>query len=284
MKMLLCITAAGLALAASLPAQIPPEQQAYQALQQLEQVRIDLTSAIPSSWEAPLISGHPYSAVAKTITRSPDGAHIDRSVSETIYRDDQGRTRRETNGGANISILDPRTRREINGGANISILDPAAGVAYNLLVSQKVAMKRALGPAMLESQTRLPNQSLLEIARAQAAARSNMTVEDLGTQVVSGVSAQGIRTTTTIPAGTFGNDRDLKTVVDRWVSTDLHILVQSVTTDSRSGPTTYELTNLVLGAPDPSLFQVPAGYTIQEGPGGGGRRGATQPVQPANHK
>jgi len=222
------------------------------------------------TWEAPLISGHPYSATARTITRSPDGKNVDRSTSEFIARDDQGRTRREFNSSPSMPGSD--------GGRmplNISIVDPAAGVGYNLNVEKKVAMKRTLNPAMIENQTRVPNQSLLELARAQSVNRPNMTVEDLGTQVVNGVAAQGVRTTTTTPAGTFGNDRDLKTVVERWVSTDLHILVKSITTDSRSGPTTYELTNLQLGAPDPSLFQVPAGYTVQEGPGRGGRIGGT---------
>jgi hypothetical protein len=142
-----------------------------------------------------------------------------------------------------------------------------------------------MAPAAIENQTKVSSQSLLELATAQAKGRSNMTVDDLGTQVVNGVSAQGVRTTNTIPAGTVGNDRDLKTVVERWVSTDLHVLVKSVTTDSRSGPTNYDLTNLVLGSPDASLFQVPAGYTIQEG-GRGARGGGPAPAvfQPAGRK
>jgi hypothetical protein len=259
MKTQICWIAAGLALAGPLLAQTPPD-----VLQLVEQLQMDLTFVgVPLNWEAPLISGHPYSAVAKTVTRSLDGAHVDRSSTETTYRDDQG-----------------RTRREINGGKNISILDPAAGIAYNLNVEQKTAMKRPMGPGQLANQTKAPNQSLLELARAWAANRQNITVEDLGTQIVSGVSAQGVRITTTIPANTFGNDRDLKTVVDRWVSNDLHVLVKSVTTDSRSGPTTYELTNLVLAPPDPSLFVPPAEYMIQEGTGRGGRGGGQAPVQP----
>lgn len=263
MKMPICMIGAGLALATPLLAQTTPEQEVNQVILQLDQVRMDLVgSGMPLSWEAPLVSGHPYSAVARTVTKSPDGTHVDRSVTQTIYRDDQG-----------------RVRREINGGANISILDPAAGIGYNLNVEQKIAMKRTLAAPMIESQTRIPTQSLVDLARAQASRRSNMTVDDLGTQVVSGVSAQGVRVTTTVPAGTFGNDRDLKTVVDRWVSIDLHVLVKSVTTDSRSGPTTYELTSLVMGAPDPALFQVPAGYTVQEG--GRGGRGFSVTPDPA---
>jgi hypothetical protein len=35
--------------------------------------------------------------------------------------------------------------------------------------------------------------------------------------------------------------------------------------DPRSGETTYRLTNLSHSEPDRSLFEVPAGYAVQEG-------------------
>lgn len=269
------ISAIGLALAPSLMAQTDSQKEvqdevkvkveaalqaveAYQGAYQLVTVNVE---ALPSAWVVPMVSGHPYSAAAREVTYSPDGQHIDRSETEMVYRDDQG-----------------RTRREMEGGKRVAILDPAAGIAYNLDSEQKTATKRTLAPAAIANQSRVPTQSPLEIATAQAKRRPNMTAEDLGTQVVNGVSAEGVRVTTVIPAGTVGNDRDLKTVVDRWVSSDLHILVKSVTTDSRAGATHYDLTNLVQGPPDPSLFQVPAGYTIEEGPGRGGR-GVSVPMQ-----
>jgi hypothetical protein len=246
MKMQIWISAAGLALAAPLLAQTPVEVSGVAGAPGTAWQLI-ATGGIPMNWEAPLVSGHPYSATARTMDYSPDGLHVDSSHSEMIYRDDQG-----------------RTRREVNGGRDVAILDPAAGVAYNLDADRMVAMKRTLGSAAIANQTRVPSQTLLELAAAEAKNRQNMNVEDLGTQVVNGVEAQGVRVITVIPTGQIGNDRDLKTVVDRWVSSDLHVLVKSVTTSSRSGPVHYDLTNLVLGPPDPALFQVPPGYKIQE--------------------
>jgi hypothetical protein len=107
---------------------------------------------------------------------------------------------------------------------------------------------------------------------------AKVTVDDLGKQTVNGVLAQGVRTTSVIPSGTFGNDHDLKTVTERWVSEDLHVLVKSVYTDSRTGSTVYDLLNISQAPPDPSLFQVPAGYTVQDGGGRGGRGAAAGPV------
>jgi hypothetical protein len=96
--------------------------------------------------------------------------------------------------------------------------------------------------------------------------------------MVNGVSAQGVRTTSIIPTGTFGNDHDIKTVTERWVSSDLHVLVKSVYTDSRAGATTYDLINITQAQPDSSLFQVPNGYTLQEAGRGGRGMMAPPPV------
>jgi hypothetical protein len=56
--------------------------------------------------------------------------------------------------------------------------------------------------------------------------------------------------------------------------------VQIKTSDPRNGTSDMELTNIAQSEPSPSLFVVPAGYTVQQGggrgpggPRGGGRRG-----------
>jgi hypothetical protein len=69
-----------------------------------------------------------------------------------------------------------------------------------------------------------------------------------------------MRVTTVVPAGAIGNDRDFRSVSARWFSSDLNLLIKSVNTDPRFGTTTYELTNIRVGPPDPELFQPPADY------------------------
>jgi len=89
-------------------------------------------------------------------------------------------------------------------------------------------------------------------------------VESLPAQSINGVMSQGSRTTETIPVGKIGNDRPISVVNERWFSNDLQMLVKSTTSDPRFGDTTYQLTNIVQTAPDPSLFQIPAEYTIRK--------------------
>ena len=87
--------------------------------------------------------------------------------------------------------------------------------------------------------------------------------KNLQPQVVNGIRAKGSRVTMTIPKGTFGNDRDLNVVNDRWYSEELQVLLKSSNSDPRFGVTTYELTNIVQDPPHPSLFQVPADYSLR---------------------
>lgn len=89
--------------------------------------------------------------------------------------------------------------------------------------------------------------------------------EPLGTQLIDGVSAEGTRTTSTIPAGTIGNEQDIAIVFERWYSPELQTLVMSRHSDPRMGETTYRLTNVVRTEPSPALFEVPSDYTVIDG-------------------
>jgi hypothetical protein len=84
--------------------------------------------------------------------------------------------------------------------------------------------------------------------------------ETLPVQFLNGLLVKGSRVTITIPAGTFGNNRDLKVVNERWYSDDLQALLKSTNSDPRFGITTYELSDLKQAPPDPSLFEVSADF------------------------
>ena len=88
--------------------------------------------------------------------------------------------------------------------------------------------------------------------------------ESLGTRTINGVEAEGSRVTRVIPAGMEGNDAPITISTETWNSVELGATVLRIDTDPRSGVNTTELTEIELGGPDPSLFQVPDGYTIKE--------------------
>jgi hypothetical protein len=88
--------------------------------------------------------------------------------------------------------------------------------------------------------------------------------ESLGTQTIEGVTAEGTRSTYTVPAGEIGNTLPLEIIDETWYSPELQINVMTRHRDPRSGENTYRLTNISRSEPDRSLFEVPADYTVRE--------------------
>ncbi len=101
--------------------------------------------------------------------------------------------------------------------------------------------------------------------------------------MIGGVSAQGARTTRTIPEGTIGNEKPIVVTVDRWYSPDLQMNVMIKRSDPRTGDSVFQLANIVRSEPDASLFQVPSDYAVKEGGKMGmGRKGPMPPPPPQN--
>jgi hypothetical protein len=88
----------------------------------------------------------------------------------------------------------------------------------------------------------------------------------MGDKAIDGIPVTGTRTTNTIPAGTIGNDKDIVITRETWYSPDLKLVLQTTQTDPRFGKTTYSLTNVERSEPDSTMFQIPAGYTVEKVP------------------
>ena len=89
---------------------------------------------------------------------------------------------------------------------------------------------------------------------------------DLGDRSEGMLHLNGVRTTGTIPAGTFGNDQPLTVTTEVWVNRDLKIIVSEHEQNPITGDRTLELTNVRGEEPDAALFQIPDGYTLKERP------------------
>ena len=91
-----------------------------------------------------------------------------------------------------------------------------------------------------------------------------MKKEDLGTQTINGISAQGTRYTRTIPAGQIGNANPIAVVNEQWYSPDLQVIVKTTRSDPRMGQITYTLTNIQRTEPAATLFTVPSDYAVKQ--------------------
>jgi hypothetical protein len=224
-----------------------------------------------------VVTGAPFSAAATAETKQTlsDGTTISRTVQTNLFRDAQGRFRREVTMAAVGPLAASGTPRTF-----IMVRDPVAGAGYMLDPGHKVAYKmpqRAHGGPGGES----PDAAQKSRHNGDNA---NVIKESLGAQTINGVSTQGTRYTRTIPAGQIGNDKPLTIVKEEWYSPDLQIVVQSKHSDPFTGTTTYTVTNIQRTAPSAALFSVPSGYTISDAPIGdraGKRHGSGAPPSPA---
>jgi hypothetical protein len=203
-----------------------------------------------------VVKGSPLSAVGVSESSRvlADGTKIHRQTSTAIFRDSQGRLRKEIT----LPAIGPLAAQG-EPPQFVAIHDPVAGLRFTLNLQQKTARKRIATSAAAPRREKLG-------ANLEGAGESDMIkTESLGTQVIEGVSAEGTRTTRTIPVGRIGNDRPIAIVSEVWYSPDLQMVVMTRRSDPRSGETTYKLTNIQRTEPAASLFQVPADFTVEEG-------------------
>lgn len=208
-----------------------------------------------------VVKGAPFTATATSQTAQTlaDGNHISRTITTNLFRDSQGRFRKE----GTMPAIGPQAASG-QSRSFVVISDPVAGVQYMLQPEQKVAHKM---PAFGAGKGKGKNFAKGEGpgGKWKERAEANVQKESLGTQTIAGVNAEGTRFTRTIPAGQMGNDKAITIVSERWFSADLQTVVMSKHSDPRFGETTYTLTNIQRQEPAASLFTVPADYTVKEG-------------------
>ncbi|HYL77252.1 MAG TPA: hypothetical protein VEU96_23765 [Bryobacteraceae bacterium] len=224
-----------------------------------------------------VVKGSPYSAQAVTQHSQTlaDGNRIQRTINSSIARDSEGRTRQEQAAVAIGALAGSSDAQK-----SIVIHDPVAGTTAMLDANNHQAHVNREPRTFTFSRTETPPAGT-PAPHMRRQDDPNVKTEDLGTQVMEGLSVQGKRVTHTIPAGQMGNERPIETVTETWYSQDLQAVVMSKTIDPRNGESTYKLTNISRAEPDPALFQVPSDYTVTSDSRGPGPNGTHMVRRPA---
>jgi TonB family protein len=226
------------------------------------------------------VKNAPFSGemVSESIQTLADGNRIVHRTNTIIYRDGEGRIRRETS----FKI------RDGNSGAymehkTIQVSAPFGGQNFMLDPQNRTARKFPVRPIReIAGVTTLQSVTVGGIADRTAIAPGIVSVpgpvrpvgrfgvnaetknESLGSQMIEGVAVEGTRVTHTIPAGSIGNERPIEATYERWYSKELQLDVLIKSVDPRSGESTQQLTNISRSEPDPALFEIPSDYTVQE--------------------
>jgi len=226
-------------------------------------------NALRSSTDAP------FSATVKWTfdQQLADGNAIHAAKSIRLARDSAGKTRLE-----NPMGCDRGGDGQLHARTDVTVYDPATRTTTSWTVgftSDKVAnVTHQPAPVARTAPTAEERAEVAErqreVAERQKAAdvetpvySDNRTIH-LGTTTIGGVSADGTRLVNTIPAGSEGYEQTVEYLTEYWQSKYLGMTVKWVTDNPMSGRSAFELQDISLQEPDPSLFQVPAGYTVKD--------------------
>jgi len=210
--------------------------------------------------EGKTVKGVPMSGemIVTRDTTLADGNSIHTQNQTMIYRDSQGRVRREIGFELNTPSTGAAKR------AMIVITDPVSGNRYMLNPENKTAHQMPLHPG--KPGPGAPDAMHDMHGRMEGGSNAaNLKTDQLGTKAINGLQAVGTRMTRTIPAGEIGNLNPIEVVTERWYSSDLQLPLLTSHNDPMMGTMTVKLVNINRGEPDAALFQVPSDYKLVSG-------------------
>jgi hypothetical protein len=266
-------------------------------------VRMDRTAAqvkmigVQGAVMGKTVKGAPYSGVEINETNQvlADGTRIHNESQTQVYRDSEGRARRETP--TDITIFDPvgnasyvlnpktQTARKLPLGMYVFNTATPDGkmltnFTYRVNLDGKGGDPEAEAKFLAETKAMGAELRATHMAVGGAVgpgagggavgigidkkmiSRSAGTTEALGKRMIEGVNSDGSRVTSTLEAGTIGNDRPIQSVSERWFSQDLQTVMMTKHTDPRMGEESFRLVNVSRAEPAAYLFQIPAGYQL----------------------
>jgi hypothetical protein len=243
-----------------------------------------VTAEIIASSSTKVIKGAPFSAeaVSESVQTLPDSNRITRSTTTKMYRDGEGRFRREGTGGGGSGAGAVGYGGLVSAYGfqdTISINDPVEGVRYILTPNLKTARRfdlknkspeggfnvnaQAMSKTQIEKSLTTTQSANIVVLQNAASGTGNIgKTEQLGNKTIEGVETLGSRTVTTIAAGTVGNEKPIEIVYERWYSKELDLIVYSRHYDPRFGEQIYRLTSINRSEPDRSLFTVPSDFKL----------------------
>jgi hypothetical protein len=198
--------------------------------------------------DIPPIANAPFSAKVMVSWDEPliGGGTISRKYYTLVARDAQGRVHRETRDFIPADSTEEPPLR------SLTIIDPVAGTRTKCM---QAALTCSTGEYHAHIALTPPPGGPLAVSA------SNVRSESLGNQTIDTMTAVGTRQTRTTVSG----PRVILSHTDLWYSPDLQMYLSVARSNPQLGQLTLTVTDLVLGSPDHSWFDVPSGYVASAG-------------------
>lgn len=200
----------------------------------------------------PNLPNAPFSLTLHTewVQPLPNGGSFTEVNARPILRDSAGRIYQER------WLLVPKGSGIVSRMTTIQVDDPIAHLFYQCYVCPKVCeIHLSVAGLGHYDPTRLKSGPLKN-------GKGTFLHEDLGAQSFAGVPVHGYRDTTTLDAGTLGNDVAMATVREFLYSAELGFNLTSVLEAAQVGRESFRVEDLSTTEPDPKYFKAPEGYKI----------------------
>jgi hypothetical protein len=202
-------------------------------------------------------TGLPYSGkeTQTDIKTNEDGTTTEQSSVQLVWRDVDGRTRRETK-------WKTRSGEEAKE-HHVIVYEPLKRVWWTWFYggsSAKVARVRHFRPQ--DGPDACPAPPVHQAKRNP----EDFDVEYLPAATINGIPVVVHRNTKVVPAGTAGINHEFIIAHEWWISPELGVIMRRTIDDPRSPKIIVELSDVKRDVPDPALFRVPEGYEVVEQP------------------
>ena len=215
-----------------------------------------------------IVANNPFHAdVVVTPPNRPElrSALVQRTLS--VARDTQGRVRVERVGGEFKHENGPDAGSQVQE-HTITICDPIAETLTRInTVNATVTIIHARPSAPRSSDLRsTAPPSFCSSRLLSGHPGTHSQPEDLGTQMIEGVEAHGVRITLSVLGAASGEaSPNGDNTSELWCSDSLSALVLRINANTKTGvKSTLAMQKIERTEPDPALFQIPEGYAVTE--------------------
>ena len=238
-------------------APLSPLLTAQDAQPPIVEMRDGGASLVLQSIYIPVLLNAPFTAIVHTewARPMPGGGNVIAVNQRRVARDSMGRIYEER------WYLVPKDSGVESRMNVIQIADPETHTQYNCWMLERPHR------CVLQNYTGSASATYIPATGTTGQLPNNagyQTHEDLGVRYIEGLDCNGTRDATTFAKGVFGNDRPVVATREFWHSARIGINLISLVSGPQVGTQSFKVTDVNLAEPDPTLFQIPAGFAVED--------------------
>lgn len=202
-----------------------------------------------SNISIPPIPNAPFTAIVKAevIRHLEDGTTLTNKNHRTVARDSSGRIFQERR-----LLTEDGDIRE----TRLTQLEFSDPTTHQLYICDPTGLSCTLHPYF--------ESASVQHVQSRQSDQGGLQSVNLGSAIINGIDTVGTRETTVINPNGAGDNRTISVTKEFWYASQLGINMITKRFDPRFGTQIFQVTDVILGEPNPRLFELPPGAKILE--------------------